>query len=269
MISITPIPAFKDNYLWLIHQQNKALIVDPGDAQPVIDYLQQHRLDLIGILLTHHHADHTGGVAALKKQYQCTVWGPNDPRMSMIDHYCQQPQEIVFQQLKVKFKVLDVVGHTAYHIAYLMQPEMTHDSLSAADLADQHLFCGDTLFSAGCGRLFEGSPQQMLESLRKIQQMADNTLIYPAHEYTQANIDFAVKLEPDNQQLLDYQKQVIDLREKNTPSLPTNVKQEKQINPFLRCKQTSIIQSAEKYAKHPLNSELEVFATIRKWKDQF
>jgi len=228
-IEITPLPAFSDNYLWLIHAGKHALIVDPGDAEVVESGLEAKNLQLDGILLTHHHADHTGGAAALQRHWQCPVFAPdhdhpayaalNAIRVKAGEHI-ELPQ---FQTLNCE--VFGLPGHTLDHIAYYLN--------------HQHLFSGDVLFGAGCGRLFEGTPAQMFASMQKIATLPPDTLIYPAHEYTAHNIAFAQTIDPDNVELQRRAHETSSLRSQNIPTLPTTLSLELATNPFLRCEQLS------------------------------
>lgn len=264
MISITPIPAFEDNYFWLIDNGEFAAVVDPGDAQPVRKHLKNNNLKLSHILITHHHSDHTGGIKTLKEDYNCQVIGPAKELIKHIDIKCQQDDQIFLASLKIDFKVLDVPGHTLGHIAYFAD---------AKQLGTNSLFCGDTLFSAGCGRIFEGTAEQMWHSLQKISNLPDDTQIFPAHEYTLSNIAFAESIEPENTELKQLKKQAKEKRLANIPTLPTLLKTEKAINPFLRVTEDSIISTAKNHTKMNKNqtslSTSEIFATIRQLKDHF
>ena len=260
MIAITPIPAFNDNYLWLIDNGQDAVVVDPGDANAVFDHLTKSQLNLVAILVTHHHADHTGGVQALKQRYGCHVIGPAQESIAGLDQTCSEGELISIPELDMTFKVLEVPGHTLGHIAYFATATQSHGNL---------LFCGDTLFSGGCGRLFEGTASQMWHSIQKIMALPDDTQIFPAHEYTLANLQFAEQVEPDNDQLLGYKRQVTVWRSQARPSLPAILAREKQINPFMRVQSASVITAAEKRLKRAAASSDEVFAAIRRWKDIF
>jgi len=260
MIKILAIPAFNDNYIWLFYDQNSqaAWVVDPGIASPVIEHCTAHNLLLSGILITHHHADHTGGIKELLQYARAPVYGPANQAISEITERVRDNDQVT---LPVgTFSVLEVPGHTLDHIAYYS------DSL----LEEPVLFIGDTLFSAGCGRLFEGTPKTMFDSLNHlIASLPKETLVYCTHEYTQANIKFALTVEPDNTALHTYSKQVNAMRHKGQPSLPTTLYQEQQINPFLRTTKTPVIKQASEWAKQSLETPLEVFATLRRWKDDF
>ncbi len=253
---LIPIPAFTDNYLWLLHDGHKALVVDPGDAGPVERVLAQHGLQLESILVTHHHADHTGGVDALRSSTGATVYGPaaeNIPRP-----YTPLAGGDSITAVGTYFDVIDVPGHTAGHIAFYA-PEVNGKPL---------LFCGDTLFSGGCGRLFEGTPAQMLASLDKLAALPASTVVCCTHEYTLSNLRFARAVEPDNAELSAYQARCVALREQQQPTLPTSIAQELHINPFLRTRQATIMAAARRFDASARNDET-VFAAIRQWKNEF
>ena len=255
-----PIPAFADNYLWLLHDGKHALVVDPGDAEPVIRFLAQHELQLESILVTHHHADHTGGVDALRQNCNAKVYGPAAERIPQPFTPLRSGDTV--HALGVNFQVLDVPGHTAGHIAFYA-PACNIDGTSKP-----LLFCGDTLFSGGCGRLFEGTPAQMLASLEKLAALPGNTMVCCTHEYTLSNLRFAMAVEPDNADLAAYQARCTRLREEGVPTLPTSIAQELLINPFLRTRQATIMAAARRFdaSAHDNSS---VFAAIRQWKNQF
>lgn len=253
---LIPIPAFDDNYLWLLHDGKRALVVDPGDAGPVLRALDEHALQLESILVTHHHADHTGGVDALREATGAQVWGPATERIPQ--PYTHLRGGDTAQALGLSFEVIDVPGHTAGHIAYYTQ-----------DVNGQPLlFCGDTLFSGGCGRLFEGTPAQMLASLDKLAALPGNTVVCCTHEYTLSNLRFAMAVEPGNADLAAYQARCIRLREQGVPTLPSSIAQELRINPFLRTRQATIMAAARHFDASA-RDETTVFAAIRQWKNQF
>ena len=253
---LIPIPAFDDNYLWLLHDGKRALVVDPGDAGPVQRALDEHALQLESILVTHHHADHTGGVDALREATGAQVWGPATER---IPEPCTPLKGgDTALALRLAFQVIDVPGHTAGHIAYYA-PDVNGKPL---------LFCGDTLFSGGCGRLFEGTPAQMLASLDKLAALPGNTVVCCTHEYTLSNLRFAMAVEPGNTDLAAYQAKCIRLREQGQPTLPTSITQELLINPFLRTRQATIMQAARNFDASA-RDDVTVFAAIRQWKNQF
>lgn len=251
-----PLPAFNDNYIWLLHDGGSALVVDPGDAAVVLNALEGLAVQLDGILITHHHGDHTGGVDVLRGATGARVFGPAHERVP--EPLTRLGEGDSVELLGLRFQVLDVPGHTAGHIAFVARP------------ADQPpmLFCGDTLFSAGCGRLFEGTPAQMLDSLTRLANLPEDTHVCCAHEYTASGLVFARAVEPDNPALASYQAQVQNLRAKGLPSLPSTIRQEKLINPFLRTHLPAVIAAAQRFdptAREPV----AVFAALRTWKNQF
>ncbi|MFC1236089.1 hydroxyacylglutathione hydrolase [Vibrio sp. F74] len=252
MLTIKSIPAFNDNYIWLIQNSDKrCAIVDPGDATPVLEYLHQHGLTLEAILVTHHHSDHIGGVAALLDSFpNIKIVGPEKENIPYLTHHLNGGAQ--FSLFDETFLVLDLPGHTNGHLGYV---------------GDGKLFSGDVLFSAGCGRIFEGTPEQMFESLNKLLALPDETEVYPAHEYTSSNISFALAVEPDNQNLLAYREDVFRLRAEGKPTLPTTLQREKLINPFLRVDQPSIINSIANRTKE--TSAIGVFTALREWKNAF
>jgi hydroxyacylglutathione hydrolase len=250
MLKVTPIRAFDDNYIWAIQSPNdpsKVIVVDPGDAAPVTKALTQNQWTLGGILITHHHADHVGGVEQLLAQHPCPIYGPASENIP-------GSPKLLRELLGLQFNVLDVPGHTAGHIAYV-----GHNAV----------FCGDTLFSGGCGRLFEGTPEQMHQSLSKLAALPSDTLVYCTHEYTLSNLAFALAVEPNNIDLRRYQQRCRAKRDQDQPTLPTNIELELTVNPFLRCSADSVKESAEAHCHHTLDSSVAVFATIRAWKDNF
>jgi hydroxyacylglutathione hydrolase len=253
---LIPIPAFEDNYLWLLHDGKRALVVDPGDAGPVLRALDEHALQLESILVTHHHADHTGGVDALREATGAQVWGPATERIPK--PYTHLGGGDTAHALGLDFQVIDVPGHTAGHIAYYT-PDVNGKPL---------LFCGDTLFSGGCGRLFEGTPAQMLASLDKLAALPGNTVVCCTHEYTLSNLRFAMAVEPGNADLAAYQAQCMRLREQGVPTLPSSIAQELRINPFLRTRQATIMAAARHFDASA-RDDTTVFAAIRQWKNQF
>ncbi|WP_448568408.1 hydroxyacylglutathione hydrolase [Thalassotalea ganghwensis] len=259
LIDIYPIKAFSDNYIWAIshHQNNKLTLVDPGDASVCIDYIEQHQLQLDTILITHHHSDHIGGVVQLRhycqdKGWTITIYGPAKEAIDLSDIQLSDGQHIHIDSLGVDFTVLEVPGHTLGHIAYY---------------ADNTLFCGDTLFSGGCGRIFEGTAEQMFTSLNRLASLSGDTKVYCTHEYTLANLTFALAVEPDNVELIDYYNHVKNRLDNGDISLPSTIEQERKINPFLRCQQHTIQESAMEYASIEKINTLTTFATIREWKN--
>ena len=256
MLTLIPIPAFTDNYLWLLHDGQSALVVDPGDAAPVQRILTELKLKLDTILITHHHADHTGGVDELRHATGAKVYGPAAEKIPK--PYIALKQGDTATALGLDFQIIDVPGHTAGHIAFYT-PDANNKPL---------LFCGDTLFSGGCGRLFEGTPAQMLASLDKLAALPGNTVVCCTHEYTLSNLRFAVVVDPSNAELTRYQAQCIELRARHQPTLPTSMAQELLINPFLRTRQLALISSARHFDA-AADDDISVFAAIRQWKNQF
>jgi hydroxyacylglutathione hydrolase len=253
MCEIVPIPAFEDNYIWLIRNDAAAAAIDPGDAGPVMDYLNQHGLELSAILLTHHHGDHTGGAAELRRRFECPVYGPRREAIASITDPVGEGDSITLPSLGILLQVLDVPGHTAGHVAYY---------------GINSLFCGDALFACGCGRLFEGTAQQMQSSLAKISALPDDTRVYCAHEYTLENIRFALRIEPGNAALLEREQRERQTWAQGRPTLPSTMALEKQTNPFLRWDAPGIIEFAGRFAGHSLHGPVDVFAALRRWRDQ-
>jgi len=255
---VTYVEAFDDNYIWFIHglpenhAEKQIIIVDPGEEEPVIRSIEQNQYQPQAIFITHHHGDHTGGINALVENYQLPVYGPANEKIPHITHPLSEKQTISLKSMGLSFTILDVPGHTKGHIAYLGQ---------------QSLFIGDTLFAGGCGRLFEGTAEQMHHSLSKLLAMDDRTMVYCAHEYTQDNLLFAQRVEPDSELLKQRIDETKRLRQNNQPTVPSSLKLEKQTNPFLRFDIETVKKAAENFANQPLNTPAEVFKTVRYWKD--
>jgi hydroxyacylglutathione hydrolase len=261
-MTLVPLPAFADNYIWMLHDTRSALVVDPGDAAPVFDALQRSHLQLAAILVTHHHADHTGGVAALRNATGAKVFGPAHERIPQ--PFTPLAQGDGIDALGLHFEVIDVPGHTAGHIAYF---------LPAGDPAAPLVFCGDTLFSGGCGRLFEGTPAQMLASLDALSALPDDTRVCCAHEYTLSNLKFARAVELGNAELAHYTAQCEAARARSEPTLPSRLATERRVNPFLRSRESTVRQAVQAHAGLAAQiadiDETEVFATLRQWKNDF
>ena len=252
MLTVTALPMFEDNYVWIIHNDHFALAIDPGDPAPLHAFLGAHRLTLLAVLITHHHRDHTGGNIWLRQHYPCPIYGPTNPRIPGITQTVQEPDVLHFAELALQLKVIDTPGHTLDHISYL---------------GAGHLFCGDTVFGCGCGKLFEGTPEIMTRSLEKILALPDDTQVCCAHEYTLTNIAFAMTIDSSNPALRQREIADRDKRAQGLPTLPTRLALEKATNPFLRFHDPDIIAVAEAYRGTSLPHPAEVFGAIRAAKD--
>ena len=255
MPDISAIPAFTDNYIWLVRGAGHgAVVVDPGDANPVLERLARDGLELRSILVTHHHPDHVGGIPRLLEHFPgIPVYGPAGESIPTLTHRLEDGDHLVPAGLEMDLEVMDVPGHTAGHIAY-----------HGAGV----LFCGDTLFACGCGRLFEGTAAQMTAAMERIRGLPPDTLIYCAHEYTLVNIGFAKWVEPANRDLLAREEADRASRDRNEPTVPSTLALERRTNPFLRYHEPAVIAAAERYAGHPLEGPEEVFGAVRRWKDR-
>ena len=254
MINIEPIKAFNDNYIWLATTNEGSIVIDPGEAHKTIKYLKENDLNLDAILITHHHFDHTGGIEDMLKFRNVNVYGPvnNIPSINK-----QLRDGDLFSVIGIDFKIIEIPGHTLDHIAFFSENN-----------GNPVLFCGDTLFSSGCGRVFEGTFEQMYKSVLKLKSLPANTKIYSGHEYTQSNLKFAMEVEPLNQKLISRYNDVQDLLNKGIPTLPTTLELELEVNPFLRCQAREVQNSVVKQF-NTSNHEDEIFKALRQWKDNF
>jgi len=255
MIETSPLPAFDDNYIWLLTEPpgRNAVVVDPGDADPVLETLAAAGLRLTAVLVTHHHGDHVGGVGELARAFPgLAVIGPRDPRIRGLTHQVGEGDAVTPPGLTCRFTVLEVPGHTATHIAYL---------------GEGCLFCGDTLFAAGCGRVFDGTCEQLSASLRRIAALDPGIQVFCAHEYTLANLGFARWVEPDSPALSERARAAAATRALSLPTVPSILAEELATNPFLRTGEPAVIAAAERVAGHPLADHAAVFTALRRWKD--
>jgi hydroxyacylglutathione hydrolase len=256
ILSVLPVPAFNDNYLWLIHNGVHAAVVDPGDAVPIRAALNAHNLSLVAILLTHHHADHVGGVQNLLQHAEVPVFGPRSENIAGVTQALAEGDQVQIPQLPLHLSVLEVPGHTSGHIAYVAARE-------------HWLFCGDTLFAGGCGRLFEGTPAQMVSSLAKLTNLPDDTQVYCAHEYTIANLRFAHAAEPDNQALVARIAVEQAKRDRGLPTVPSTIGLEKATNPFLRYRERRIVEGLQRAGRLQGDEPVAAFAALRTWKNDY
>ena len=253
MINTTAIPALEDNYIWAIHNDQYAAVVDPGEAAPVLAFLDTNGLRLDSILCTHRHGDHTGGIAKLREVYNVPVYGRWHPGNPLVSHKLHEGDKLKLDTLGIEFDVLEIPGHVNDHLAY-----------HAPDI----LFCGDTLFGAGCGGSFEGTVAQLHKSLQRLAQLPDSTRVYSGHEYTAANLRFALACEPNNPDIQQRDKTTQRLRDAKQPTMPSTIALEKATNPFLRCTQPELIRTLQQRGLID-TSELGVFTALREWKNQF
>ncbi|HEY4126473.1 MAG TPA: hydroxyacylglutathione hydrolase [Gammaproteobacteria bacterium] len=254
-MNLIPVPAFTDNYIWLLTDAaGNAAVVDPGDATPAEQAIASRQFKLGAVLLTHHHPDHMGGAAALAARHSCPVFGPAREARDAVTVPLTDGQELELPGLGTRLRVLDIPGHTAGHIAF------TGHGI---------LFCGDTLFSAGCGHPFEGTPAQMYGSLARLAALPASTLVCCGHEYTVKNLRFAATVEPGNLAVHEYAARCDARRARGESTLPSTLGLEKEVNPFLRCESPTVMQAASRHAGHTMKDAVETFAVIRKWKDGF
>ncbi len=258
MPAIIPIPAFSDNYIWAIRVGGRAAVVDPGDAAPVQEWLARERVELTAILATHHHGDHVGGIDALVGSRRIPVYGPAGETIPRRTHALAEGDTIDVEGVGLHLRVLDIPGHTAGHIAYVGD----NDGAPVA-------FVGDTLFAAGCGRLFEGTPAQMSASLAKLAALAGETRVYCGHEYTLANLRFARVVEPSSTDIAERETRERKKRERGEPTLPTTIADERATNPFIRAAEPAVFAAAQRHAGRPLADAVDSFATLRAWKNAF
>lgn len=263
LLNVTPIAAFSDNYIWLLecNETKQAVVIDPGDSRAVLEHLQQRQIELTGIWITHHHPDHVGGVELLQKQSPVAVWGPlGSPAQALFGHTLSAGQEVAIGPHR--FTVLAIPGHTLDHIAYYSP-------------SSSMLFCGDTLFAGGCGRVFEGTFEQMHSSLQQLAALPQETAVYCAHEYTLANLIFARAADPNNIALKERQRHAVSLRESDIPTLPSTIGLELTTNPFLRCQLETMAQTLAEplqnagFDSAQLATGAQRFAALRQWKDNF
>ncbi len=254
MTTIEAIPAFRDNYIWVAGNKQYAAAIDPGDAAPLLDYLESKGLALVAILNTHHHGDHVGGNLELKKKFSCPIYGPAAEIIPGMTHPVSGGDTVFLPEIEMACEVMDIPGHTSGHIAFLSK---------------DRLFCGDTLFGCGCGRVFEGTMKEMQHSLEKLASLPEETLVYCAHEYTLANIAFAREVEPCNDMLRERGEKALEIRKRGMPTIPSTIGLEKMTNPFLRCGIEEVAESASRHEGRPLRDRLDVFSALRIWKNSF
>ena len=254
MLTVEPINAYDDNYIWLITTNEGSLVVDPGESNKIIELIDSNKINLRGVLITHHHYDHTNGLLDLIKKKDLEVYGPNNNIQEINNRVIELDK---FTIIGIEFEVIEIPGHTLDHIAFY-----------SFNNGEPILFCGDTLFAGGCGRVFEGTYKQMFDSLKKISSYPQETKVYCGHEYTLSNLKFALEVDTNNHELENEFNNVKSLIASNTPSLPTTLQKELKINPFLRCNQNTIKNKVIKKFDM-VDDELEIFTALRKWKDNF
>ena len=258
MPQVTPVAAFRDNYIWTIHAmrggERLAVVVDPGEPDAILSWLESHAARPVAVLVTHHHSDHTGALAALAAHWGLPIFGPLKEAIPGVNRGVSDGDQFEIRELGLAFQVLETPGHTLGHVCYL---------------GHGWLFCGDTLFSCGCGRLFEGTAAQMLTSLRRLAQLPPHTQVYCAHEYTLPNIGFAMEVEADNPALSARHQQARQQRKSGRPTLPSTIGGELATNPFLRCHEPSVRVAISHHAGRAIDSDTEAFALLRQWKDRY
>jgi hydroxyacylglutathione hydrolase len=254
MINIEPIEAFSDNYIWLLTTNEGSLVIDPGESNKLLKILKEKDLDLKAILITHHHYDHTGGIEEILSAKSIDVYGPNNNINSI---NIRVSNESKINLLGIEFEVIEIPGHTLDHIAFFSKNN-----------GNPILFCGDTLFAGGCGRVFEGTFEQMYDSLSILKKLPLNTKVYSGHEYTESNLNFATNVEPLNQTIISRYNEVIELRRQGLPTLPTTIKLELETNPFFRVDQNEVQKLISEKFNTPRNNK-DIFTTVRQWKDNF
>ena len=253
MLSVEPIKAYTDNYIWLVSTNEGSIVVDPGESEEILNLIDSNKIDLKGVLITHHHYDHTNGLLDLTKKMNLEVYGPK--KIEGINNIVKESDK--FSLIGIDFEVIEIPGHTLDHLAFY-----------SSNNKDPVLFCGDTLFAGGCGRVFEGTFEQMFKSLKKISNYPKETKIFCGHEYTLSNLKFALEVDEDNKELADEYINVKKLISSDIPSLPTNLNKELKVNPFLRCNEINIKNKViDKF--DIIDDELEIFTALRKWKDNF
>jgi hydroxyacylglutathione hydrolase len=253
MTKVHPVAALTDNYIWIVHDDTHAVAVDPGEEKPILTWLQARRLNLSAILVTHHHGDHVGAVMALANRYACPVYGPVHPRIPALTHPVSEGMQVRLASPHLDLRVMALPGHTREHVAY-------HGA--------GRIFCGDTLFSCGCGRIFDGTPEQLYQSLQRLAALPEDSLVYCAHEYTLANIRFALSVDPGNAHLQTWAAEAQRLRAQGLPTLPTRLGDERRMNPFLRCEQPEIREAI--FPGSPITEDtLAVFTKLRAQKDVY
>lgn len=252
-LTIDAIPILDSNYVWALHDDRHALLVDPGRAEEPLAWLAARGLELTGLLITHHHWDHTNGIDGILEQGRVPVYGPRDSRIPQVDRPLAEGDTLRLAKPRVELSILDVPGHTSIHLAYV---------------GEDFLLCGDTLFSVGCGRMFEGRPDQFVASLDKLAALPDGTRVFCTHEYTEANCRFALQVEPDNEALVARSEQARQQRKSGRITLPSTIGEERRVNPFLRVREPGVIEAAKRHDPACTGSPESVFATIRAWKDR-